>query len=129
MEGLLLRSRAGVTAAAQAVGHSPDGAQSWLNWVARDRATHAPVGTVQATITDDEGVRSAALAWVVATSRQGELCGGEVLWVGCQTFSASRAGRCAANCCIDGKGSRRSSRREWSSCGASALLRPRASSC
>jgi RimJ/RimL family protein N-acetyltransferase len=58
--------------ARQAVGHSPDGAQGWLNWVARDRATHAPVGTVQATITDDEGVRSAALAWVVATSRQGE---------------------------------------------------------
>jgi RimJ/RimL family protein N-acetyltransferase len=56
----------------QAVGHSPDGAQGWLNWVARDRATHAPVGTVQATITDDEGVRSATLAWVVATSRQGE---------------------------------------------------------
>jgi RimJ/RimL family protein N-acetyltransferase len=56
----------------QAVGHSPDGAQGWLNWVARDRATHTPVGTVQATITDDAGVRSAALAWVVATSRQGE---------------------------------------------------------
>jgi RimJ/RimL family protein N-acetyltransferase len=30
------------------------------------------VGTVQATITDGDGVRSAALAWVVATSRQGE---------------------------------------------------------
>ena len=58
--------------ARQAVGHSPDGAQGWLNWVARDRATHAPVGTVQATITDDAGVRTAALAWVVATSRQGE---------------------------------------------------------
>lgn len=58
--------------ARQAVGHSPDGAQGWLNWVARDRATHAPVGTVQATITDDEGVGSAALGWVVTTSRQGE---------------------------------------------------------
>jgi RimJ/RimL family protein N-acetyltransferase len=58
--------------ARQAVGHSPDGAQGWLNWVPRDRATHAAVGTVQATITDDDGVRSAALAWVVATSRQGE---------------------------------------------------------
>jgi RimJ/RimL family protein N-acetyltransferase len=54
------------------VGHSPDGAQGWLNWVARERATHAPVGTVQATITDDESVRSAALGWVVVTSRQGE---------------------------------------------------------
>jgi RimJ/RimL family protein N-acetyltransferase len=57
--------------ARQAAGRSPDGAQRWLNWVARDRATHAPVGTVQATITDDAGVRTAALAWVVATSRQG----------------------------------------------------------
>jgi RimJ/RimL family protein N-acetyltransferase len=56
----------------QAAGRSPDGAQGWLNWVARDRATRAPVGTVQATITDGDGVRSAALAWVVATSRQGE---------------------------------------------------------
>ena len=56
----------------QAAGHSPDGAQGWLNWVARDRATRAPVGTVQATITDDAGGRAAALAWVVATSRQGE---------------------------------------------------------
>jgi RimJ/RimL family protein N-acetyltransferase len=58
--------------ARQAAGRSPDGAQGWLNWVARDRAAHAPVGTVQATITDDAGVRTAALAWVVATSRQGE---------------------------------------------------------
>jgi RimJ/RimL family protein N-acetyltransferase len=58
--------------ARQAVGHSPDGVQGWLNWVARDRATQAPVGTVQATIADGEGVRTAALAWVVATSRQGE---------------------------------------------------------
>jgi RimJ/RimL family protein N-acetyltransferase len=37
--------------------------------VARDRATHAPVGTVQATMS---GARSAELAWVIATSRQGE---------------------------------------------------------
>ena len=58
--------------ARRAVGHSPDGAQGWLNWVARDRATHAPVGTVQATITNHEGVRTAALAWVVTTSRQRE---------------------------------------------------------
>jgi RimJ/RimL family protein N-acetyltransferase len=30
------------------------------------------VGTVQATVTHDDGVPTAALAWVVATSRQGE---------------------------------------------------------
>ena len=58
--------------ARQAAGHSPDGAQGWLNWVARDRVTQAPVGTLQATVSDEEGVRSAALAWVVASSRQGE---------------------------------------------------------
>jgi RimJ/RimL family protein N-acetyltransferase len=56
----------------QAVGHSPAGAEGWLNWVARDRATRAPVGTVQATISDGDDGRSAALAWVVATGRQGE---------------------------------------------------------
>jgi RimJ/RimL family protein N-acetyltransferase len=58
--------------ARHAAGRSPDGGQGWLNWVARDRATHAPVGTVQATITDDEGPWTATLAWVVARSRQGE---------------------------------------------------------
>jgi RimJ/RimL family protein N-acetyltransferase len=94
VEGLLLRPRAGVTGAApwpraEALttqrlvleplrpDHAralapPDGAQGWLNWVARDGATHAPVGTVQATITEDDGMRTGALAWVVTTSRQGE---------------------------------------------------------
>jgi RimJ/RimL family protein N-acetyltransferase len=56
----------------QAAGQSPDGAQGWLNWVARDRETRAPVGTVQATISDDDDGRGAELAWVVATTRQGE---------------------------------------------------------
>jgi RimJ/RimL family protein N-acetyltransferase len=56
----------------QAEGRSPDGAQGWLNWVARDGATRAPIGLVQATISDDEGMRTAALAWVVRADRQGE---------------------------------------------------------
>lgn len=56
----------------QAAGQSPDGTQGWLNWVARDHETHAPVGTVQATISDGDDGRSAELAWVIATSRQGE---------------------------------------------------------
>ncbi|MDQ3342454.1 MAG: GNAT family N-acetyltransferase [Actinomycetota bacterium] len=34
----------------QAVGRSVDGAQGWLNWIARHRATAAAVGTVQATL-------------------------------------------------------------------------------
>jgi RimJ/RimL family protein N-acetyltransferase len=56
----------------QAAGQSPDATQGWLNWVARDRATHAAVGTVQATISDGDDGRTAELAWVIATSRQGE---------------------------------------------------------
>ncbi|WP_375502063.1 GNAT family N-acetyltransferase [uncultured Jatrophihabitans sp.] len=54
----------------QAVGRSPDGAQRWLNWVMRVRADRAPVGTVQATVTDD-GLRAVAeVAWVVASAHQ-----------------------------------------------------------
>ena len=56
----------------QAAGASPDEGQGWLNWVARDRATQAPVGLVQATLSGPPGERTAALAWVVATGRQGE---------------------------------------------------------
>jgi RimJ/RimL family protein N-acetyltransferase len=56
----------------RAAGESPDGTQGWLNWVARDRSTNAPVGTVQATISDGDDGRSAELAWVVVAGRQGE---------------------------------------------------------
>jgi len=54
--------------ARQVAGHSPDGTAGWLNWVARDRATRTPVGTTQATLSET----GAELAWVIATSRQGE---------------------------------------------------------
>jgi RimJ/RimL family protein N-acetyltransferase len=56
--------------ARQTAGRSADGTQAWLNWVVRDRAAHDVVGTLQATV-HDHG-RAAELAWVVATSRQGE---------------------------------------------------------
>jgi RimJ/RimL family protein N-acetyltransferase len=56
--------------ARQALERSPDGTRGWLNWVVRDRATHEAVGTLQATVYDDG--RIAELAWVIATSRQGE---------------------------------------------------------
>ena len=56
--------------ARQSIGRSPDGAQAWLNWVVRDRATHDAVGTLQATVDSDGS--TAELAWVIATSRQGE---------------------------------------------------------
>lgn len=51
----------------QSAGASPDGTQAWLNWVVRVRATGAPAGTVQATVTGD----AAELAWVIAIQRRG----------------------------------------------------------
>ena len=57
----------------QAVGHSPDGREVWLNWMLRDRATSRLVGTVQATIAPDEdGTPVADLAWVVGTAHQSQ---------------------------------------------------------
>jgi RimJ/RimL family protein N-acetyltransferase len=52
-----------------AVGHSPDGSQQWVNWIARRARDGAAVGTVQATVTD--GGRRAAVAWVVGAPWQG----------------------------------------------------------
>jgi RimJ/RimL family protein N-acetyltransferase len=54
--------------ARQVAGRSPDGADDWLNWVVRDRGSHEAVGTLQATVSG----RTAELAWVIATSHQGE---------------------------------------------------------
>jgi RimJ/RimL family protein N-acetyltransferase len=56
----------------QSVGWSPDATQGWLNWVVRDRATGAAVGTVQATISRDGQRQSADLAWVIASRYQGQ---------------------------------------------------------
>lgn len=56
--------------ARMAVGRSPDGVQRWLNWVLRLRDTGRPVGTVQATVTESDGVRTAEVAWVVAAPYQ-----------------------------------------------------------
>lgn len=55
--------------AAQTRGSSPDGDQGWLNWVLRQRATGAAVGTVQATL-DRAG--AAEVAWVLGTAAQGK---------------------------------------------------------
>lgn len=66
----------------QAVGHSPDGAQDWLNWVLRRTDTGAAVGYVQATVgAGGEGDGDADLApgspavvadlaWVIAPTHQ-----------------------------------------------------------
>ena len=51
----------------QVAGHSPDGSETWLNWMLRRRDTGELVGTVQATVTG----ASADLAWVVAVPHQG----------------------------------------------------------
>lgn len=53
--------------AAQSAGHSPDGAQDWLNWVVRDAATGAATGYVQATV--ERG--TADVAWVIGSEFQG----------------------------------------------------------
>ncbi|TYP86829.1 GNAT family N-acetyltransferase [Blastococcus xanthinilyticus] len=61
----------------QSVGSSPDGRDSWLNWMLRDRRSGRLVGTVQATVTPDRDGPAADLAWVVATAHQGQGCARE----------------------------------------------------
>jgi RimJ/RimL family protein N-acetyltransferase len=55
----------------QSVGWSPDRCQRWLNWVVRRRADHQIVGTVQATVSAQDHLLAAEVAWVVATAHQG----------------------------------------------------------
>jgi RimJ/RimL family protein N-acetyltransferase len=52
-----------------AVGHSPDGLQEWVNWIARRAQDGVAVGTVQATVLDGGG--RADVAWVVGADFQG----------------------------------------------------------
>jgi len=54
----------------QVIGRSPDGSQRWLNWVIRRRDTGQAVGTTQATVSEEDGVLTADVAWVVASSQQ-----------------------------------------------------------
>jgi RimJ/RimL family protein N-acetyltransferase len=54
----------------QAVGHSPDGREGWLNWTVRMRPTGQAVGTLQATLTARESQAVAVLAWVIGVSYQ-----------------------------------------------------------
>ncbi|MGH2886699.1 MAG: GNAT family N-acetyltransferase [Solirubrobacteraceae bacterium] len=72
--------------ALQAVGHSPDGRHGWLNWIARERATRAAVGNVQATLTVVEDHVEAEIAWVIGSAyqRRGyatEAAGAMVQWL------------------------------------------------
>ncbi|WBB65842.1 GNAT family N-acetyltransferase [Micromonospora sp. WMMD812] len=63
--------------ARQVAGHSPDGAQGWLNWIVRHRDTGAALGVVQATVRLDGERAVAELAWVVAAPQQGRGYAGE----------------------------------------------------
>jgi RimJ/RimL family protein N-acetyltransferase len=72
--------------AMQAVGRSPDGRHGWLNWIVRDRATGAAVGTVQATLDRKAENYDAEVAWIigVAHQRRGyatEAAGAMVQWL------------------------------------------------
>lgn len=56
--------------ARQVVGRSPDGSQRWLNWVVRRRDRGQAVGTVQATVSEQDGKLTAEVAWVTGTTQQ-----------------------------------------------------------
>jgi RimJ/RimL family protein N-acetyltransferase len=54
--------------ARQLRGYSPDGRETWLNWMIRRRDTLELIGTVQATVVHD----AADVAWIVAVPHQGQ---------------------------------------------------------
>ena len=56
----------------QAVGHSPDGRQHWLNWAVRERSSGEALGTMQATVSSDAHETVAEVAWVIGLSHQGK---------------------------------------------------------
>jgi RimJ/RimL family protein N-acetyltransferase len=45
--------------------------RGWLNWVVRKRHAGEAVGTVQATLADEDGGLAATLAWVIVPEHQG----------------------------------------------------------
>jgi RimJ/RimL family protein N-acetyltransferase len=51
--------------------------ETWRNWVVRRRTDGRAVGTVQATIVDRDGVRTALVAWVIGVPWQGRGFAGE----------------------------------------------------
>ncbi len=56
----------------QVRGLSPDGNELWLNWVARKRPGGPVVGTMQATISIEQGAPVAVLAWTIGSAHQGQ---------------------------------------------------------
>lgn len=57
--------------AAQIVGHSPDQAQWWLNWIVMLRDPRRAIGYVQATVEQNPLTRQADIAWVIGPAFQG----------------------------------------------------------
>jgi RimJ/RimL family protein N-acetyltransferase len=55
----------------QATGRSPDGVESWLNWIVRRREDGQAAGFVQAAISGDPPPLTAVLAWVLGVRFQG----------------------------------------------------------
>ncbi len=53
-----------------ALGRSPDGSDSWLNWIVRVRDGGRPVGVVQATVTSENDRMIASLAWTIGAPDQ-----------------------------------------------------------
>jgi RimJ/RimL family protein N-acetyltransferase len=70
--------------------------RGWLNWIVRRSETGAIVGTVQATLFDEQGHPAAELAWIVISGHQGkgyasEAAAGMVAWLreqGVEVFAA-----------------------------------------
>lgn len=56
----------------QVAGRSPDGTQRWLNWLVRRREEAQPLGTVQATVSENEDGLTAQVAWIVGRAHQGQ---------------------------------------------------------
>lgn len=44
----------------------------WLNWIARNRADSQAVGTLQVTLVEQDGHRTAYVAWVIGVAWQGQ---------------------------------------------------------
>ena len=63
--------------AVQATGRSPDGRETWLNWMLRRRDTGELVGTVQATVREDGAVSRA-----LGLAPTDVVVDGEIRWTG-----------------------------------------------
>lgn len=56
----------------QSAGHSPTNDAGWLNWVIRTKEAEAAIGYVQATLTVDDDVLRADIAWLVTPLAQNQ---------------------------------------------------------